>query len=133
MARIKSGTQSSRRSALSKSRKPKAIFWVEARQAIYEPGQVLVLASDVGRDSTTLGLKIPGGDWGYEVYEAQGRNLTLGQVFELWLNGNYALKRQAQAMNSAMSREQRRELKNYLRGAVLNSSQRELVEITLGR
>ena len=134
MARIKSGTQSSRRSALSKSRKPKSTFWVEARQASYEPGQVLVVASDVGRDSTTLGLKVPGADWGYEIYKAQGRDLTLGQVFEAWLKGDYALKRHALAMNLCASRSQLRELKAWAEAlsSPLSPSQRELVETTLG-
>lgn len=135
MARIKSGTQSSRRSALSKSRKPKTYFvWNDPRYAESYPGNKLVVVSDTGANVTRLGLinTETMGKWGLLIYSAQDKNLTLGQVFELWLNGNYALKRHAQAMNLAMSREQKRELKNYLRGAVLNASQRELVEITLG-
>ena len=79
---------------------------------------------------------MPGDDWGYEVYEAPGKNLTLGQVYMAWLQGDYALKRHAEAMNLAMSREQKRELKDYLKaetaGLALDSWQRELVEITIG-
>ena len=132
MVRIKSGTQSSRRSALSKSPKPRSIYWAEARLTSYEPGHVLVLDSNVGKNTTVLGLKVPGEDWGYEIYEAKGKNLTLGQVFEAWLKGNYALKRHAEAMNLAMSREQKRELKALVPGLALDSWQRELVETTLG-
>lgn len=77
---------------------------------------------------------MPSDDWGYEIYKAKGKNLSFGQVFEAWLKGDYALKRHAQAMNSAMSREQKRELKAWAESlsSPLDSWQRELVEITIG-
>jgi len=93
------------------------------------------MVSDVGSNATFLGLEDR--DEGYVslIYKAEGRDLTLGQVFEAWLKGDYALKRHAQAMNLCASRSQLRELKAWAESlsSPLSASQRELVEITLGR
>jgi len=136
-ASIRSGTRGSRKSTGSRSKIPRRHrHWCEARLASYEPGHSLVVVTDVGRNTTVLGLRVPGDDWGYEVYEAPGKNLSLGQVFVAWLQGDYALKRHAQAMHDAMSRAQKRELRDYLRACGadlhLDSWQQELIRITLG-
>lgn len=108
---------------------------MEARLADYYPGNKLIVVSFVDRNVTVLGLANESLNYyAYEIYAAPGKNLTLGQVFEAWLKGDYALKRHALAMNLAMSREQRRELKAWAESlsSPLSPSQRELVEITIG-
>jgi len=136
-ASIRSGTRGTRKSTGSRSKpKPKAIYWAEARLTSHTPGHALLVVTDVGRNTTVLGLQTPGDDWSYKIYKAPGKNLSLGQVFVAWLQGDYALKRHAEAMNLAMSRAQKRELKTHLQAKAaslsLDSWQLILVETTLG-
>lgn len=134
MVFIKSGTQSSRRSTGSRSKRKSPLCWLEPRLADYYPGNRLVVVTDVGRNVTVLGLTNEALNYyAYEIYAAPGKNLTLGQVYMAWLQGTYALKRHAEAMNLAMSRKQKRELKAVVPGLALDSWQRELIRITLGR